>query len=255
MAVDLRTALGVRLYRYPYEDPEIALIAGLLEAGDVFVDGGANVGLFSLVAAARVGHRGRVVAFEPAAATRRRLAANVALNHFDWIDVRAEALSDRGGEMEFTVFERDRAGLSSFAPSSPRGGCRERVPTVTLDAALSPTDVARLRVLKLDLEGAELAALMGARELLGRSGADVFLEVEPAHLARQQASASSVFGLLAALQYQFFRVATGLDRQPLLLPLGPAELEAWDGGNIFATRRIAKLTTRGIRCVDGPLAS
>jgi FkbM family methyltransferase len=245
MAIDLRTALGLKLYRYPYHDPEIVLVTSLLREGDVFIDGGANVGLFSLVAAARVGHHGKVVAFEPAAATRARLAVNVGLSRFHWIDIRAEALADRQGNQEFTAFERDGAGLSSFAPYSDQGGHRERVVTVKLDSALSPADESRLRVLKLDLEGAELAALSGARELLARTEVDVFLEVEPTHLARQQASADSVFRLLEGLGYRLFRVVAGRDRRPVLLPIGAGERAGWVGGNVFASRRSRELERPG----------
>ena len=69
---DLRTALGLGLYRYGgVTAPELALLRDRLGPGDTFVDGGANVGLFTLVAAARVGPAGRVISFEPAEHTRR----------------------------------------------------------------------------------------------------------------------------------------------------------------------------------------
>ena len=94
LTVDLTTPLGLRLYRYPYTEPEIELVRAILRPGDVFVDGGANIGLFSLVAASRVGPAGRVLAFEPASSTRAQLSRNVTLNRFDWIDVRPEALGE-----------------------------------------------------------------------------------------------------------------------------------------------------------------
>src|SRR5215471_19195745 len=90
---DLRTPLGLGLYRYGHRDADINIVARLLEPGDVFVDGGAHVGLFTLVAARRVGPGGRVIAFEPSPANRQRLLDNVALNGFTQVDVRPEALA------------------------------------------------------------------------------------------------------------------------------------------------------------------
>lgn len=242
--VDLTTALGLGLYRYRELDPEVAWVGSLLEPGDVFVDGGANVGLYSLMAAARVGPTGKVIAFEPAAATRDRLIRNVRLSRFWHVQVRPDALSDHPGETELVVFDRDGAGLSSFAPSSTSGGRRERVPLTTLDEALSTSDTARLRVIKLDLEGAELAALRGARRVLAESSADVFLEVEPAHLERQGASASAIFGVLRELGHELFRIAVGEDRRPRLSRLGVEEQLGWRGGNVFATRRHELIAAR-----------
>src|SRR5215469_14253271 len=134
---DLHTALGLLLYRMgPPSDPDIALLRLLLEPGDVFVDGGANVGLFTLVAAASVGPTGAVIAFEPVASTRAALLANVKLNGFHWVDVRADALYAERGEREIVAFGEDSAGLSSFRPESTAGGHVERVRTIALDEAL-----------------------------------------------------------------------------------------------------------------------
>src|SRR5437764_646700 len=77
---DLQTPLGLGLYRYGYRDPDLDLMGRLLSPGDVVVDGGANVGLFTLVAANRVGPAGKVIAFEPGRGVRMSLMANIVLN-------------------------------------------------------------------------------------------------------------------------------------------------------------------------------
>jgi FkbM family methyltransferase len=249
MAVDLRSVLGLHLYRYPYEDPELELCISLLDAGDLFVDGGANVGLFSLAAAARVGNAGKILSFEPARATRERLVRNVSLNRLSWVEVRAEALADRAGDVELTVFDIDRDGLSSFAPSLG-GGRKERVRAVALDTLLSAGEAARLRVIKLDLEGAELSALRGARGLLAQHGPDVFVEVVPEHLARQGATAEALFDLLLGHGYRLFQAASSGQGPASLVPLEDSDLAAWRSGNVIATRRIDSLVARGMRCVE-----
>src|SRR5579884_2708762 len=80
--VDVRTRFGYGLYRYGHTDPDADLVRRLLQPGDLFVDGGAHIGFFTLAAAARVGPSGRVIAFEPAPATRAALVRNLQLSGF-----------------------------------------------------------------------------------------------------------------------------------------------------------------------------
>ena len=82
MRLDLEDAEQRKVYFFGHyhERYEAALVARLLDPGEVFWDVGANVGYFSLVAAAAVGATGEVVAFEPGAASLERLTANVSLN-------------------------------------------------------------------------------------------------------------------------------------------------------------------------------
>jgi FkbM family methyltransferase len=161
--------MGLALYRYGHVvgDADIELVRRLLRPGDVFVDGGANIGLFSLVAARSVGPSGKVVAFEPAPATRAALRGNLELNALPWVEVRPDALGARPGTLELVTFTGDRSGLSSFNPADAAGGRKEQVRVVMLDEALGE-EVVKVRLLKLDLEGAEYGALQGASGLLGR---------------------------------------------------------------------------------------
>src|SRR5688572_14843926 len=79
---DLLTPLGLELYRYGRRDADLDLVGQLLSSGDVFIDGGAHIGLFTLVAAQRVGSNGKVIAFEPGRDVRFRLMENIVLNRF-----------------------------------------------------------------------------------------------------------------------------------------------------------------------------
>lgn len=191
---DLRTPLGLGLYRYGFHAVEARVCAALLRRGDVFVDGGANIGLFALRGASVVGSTGRVLACEPAPGTMRLLRANVQHNHVPWVDLHALALSDEVGTANFTVFE-DGSGLASFAPP-PGAGLTVEVAVETLDRLTSPFGRG-VALVKLDVEGAEAKALEGASELIVRSAPLFLIEVEPDHLARQ---GSSIDDLMHALQ-------------------------------------------------------
>ena len=250
IVANLETAIGLRLYRYGYQDPDIDLVRRLLRPGDLVVDGGANIGLFTLVAAAAVGASGAVMAFEPAEATRRMLARNVALNDFAWVSVRPEGLDAKSASRSLVVFEGNAAGLSSFAPEPAVGaGTVTRIVTRALDDVVTGPRRDRLALVKLDLEGAEHAALTGARALLEQGHADFLLELEPEHLARQNTSPRAVVDLLRENGYRWYRAAW--DRQGRLELRREATPERrGESPNLFATTTAKRARRGGIALVE-----
>jgi hypothetical protein len=116
VAVDLHTPHGRRLFAYGFCEPAARAMRALLRPGDVMIDAGANIGLFTVLAAARVGPHGRVIACEPSPATMELLRDNVLRNGFDWVDLREVALAEQPGRLELQVFEAG-SGFSSFAPA------------------------------------------------------------------------------------------------------------------------------------------
>lgn len=139
--------------------------------GTIVWDVGANVGFFSLLAA----RLGAVVhAFEPVPATAAALRANVAANGFgERIQVHEAAVGARSGEAPFLVV--DEASWSHLADRGehPRTRTRVRVPVVALDDLdLPPPDV-----VKIDVEGSELAVLEGARTLLAEHAPRLIVEL------------------------------------------------------------------------------
>jgi FkbM family methyltransferase len=239
--IDLSSRFGFMTYVYGVDDPDLALVGSLLAPGDIFIDGGAHVGMFTLVAAARVGPTGKVLAFEPAPAARAQLQQNLELSRFPWVEVSACALAECAGSRNFVAFANDAWGSSSFAPPPGfAGGHAEPVETTTLDAAIAGLDQARIRLVKLDLEGAEYAALQGATSLLRDVGPDFLVELEPGHLARQGTSAGEVVSLFEQHGYRFFTVdASGKD--PVRLTLEPNPGQGSERPNLFVSRNPERL--------------
>ena len=244
---DLRTALGLTLFRFGVDDVDRDLVCKLLGPGDLFIDGGANVGLFTLAAASRVGATGAVVAFEPAKETRKRLEENLELNRFSWVEVRSEALAETAGTRTLTAFDGDSAGLSSFRPSSKGGGRQEQVETTTIDEVL----VGRIpQVVKLDLEGAELAALQGAGSLISLKRTVFVLELEDSHLRRQRASASQVLELFEQNGYQMFKAVRAGDGRVAVLR-GVGEPLGGRTPNVIAAAGEGPFKRAGVTVVQG----
>ena len=145
------------------------LLASEVREGDVFVDVGANVGYYSVLAA----HAGaRVHAFEAQRALIEYLIRSAALNGYEErIAVTHAALSDREDGFDDFFLTADPAllGVPSLLPHDwLRGGTVERVPVTTLDAYAQRHDVVRIDVIKLDVEGAESLVLRGMRAVLER---------------------------------------------------------------------------------------
>jgi FkbM family methyltransferase len=251
LRVDLRSRFGFLTYAYGVDDPDLALVGSLLAPGDIFIDGGAHVGMFTLVAAARVGPAGRVLAFEPAPAARAQLLQNLALSRFPWVEVSPMALAECPGARHFVAFSNDAWGSSSFAPPPElAGGHAEPVETTTLAAAIADLDPARIRLVKLDLEGAEYAALQGAKQLLRDVQPDFLVELEPQHLARQGSSVAEVVGLFESYGYCFFTV----DEQGKAgVRLTPAAHPGQGGArpNLFVSRDLERLARAPITLEKG----
>jgi FkbM family methyltransferase len=199
--LDLTTASGLHIYRHGWHDEAADAIEQLVAPGGVVIDGGANVGGFALTAASVVGPEGAVHAVEAAPGTTELLRRNVAANPRYTIHVHELALADVEGELEFTAFEAG-SGISSLASS--HGGTVVNVRATTLDALTA--SLPRVDLVKLDLEGAELRALQGARRLLSERRPALMIELEPDHLERQGGSIRALELLLQDAGYDAFDI-------------------------------------------------
>ena len=210
VGVDLATPHGRRWFAHGFCEPAARAMQSLLRPGDVMIDAGANIGLFTVLAAARVGSHGHVIACEPSSATMALLRENVARNQYDWVELREVALAEQPGRLEMQVFEPG-SGFSSFAPAETSRARSIEVEVTTLDDVAGPL-LERTRLVKLDVEGAELRALRGAGALLERARPDFIVELEPEHLERQGSSLAEVQALFGAAGYVGYAIgARGLE--------------------------------------------
>lgn len=202
---DLGDWLGQYVYLTGGYEPATAdLIARLLEPGDVFVDVGANSGFFTLLAASRVGPAGKVLSFEPLTAMRKRLVDNLALNGLGNVAVHTVALSNRRGENSFYEGPTGHKGLSSLRPI-PNSAAMLKVPTMRLD----DLDIAgvRIKLIKIDVEGAEQLVVEGATSILARDKPRLIVEITEEYLKSYNHSASGLRRILAGMGYSMYRIA------------------------------------------------
>ena len=162
-----------------FERDELEFILRMLHPGMTFFDVGANIGLFSLAAGAKLrGKEAQLFAFEPCSATFAILEKNLALNGLTNVQTVHAAVSDAAGEAELFVNAAFKDGLNSLHDPSHTDAevvGREAVRTVTLDDFVSAAGLARVDVMKVDVEGAERLVFRGGQKLLARPDAPLIL--------------------------------------------------------------------------------
>ncbi len=188
-----------------FEPNEFVFLDAILERGMTFVDGGANDGIYSLFAARRVGPGGTVLAVEPSGREHRRLLANLERNpDMRVIPVRA-ALGRAPGEALLAVAEVGHEGQNTIGESvsNPKVATakHETVPMTTLDGLVEEHGLARVDVVKLDVEGSEVDALLGARKTIERFHPVIQIEAETERLASQGRTKDELRQLLDELDY------------------------------------------------------
>ena len=179
---------------------QIALVDAL-GPGDVFVDVGANVGFFSLLAARLVGPAGAVYAIEPVPANVRRVEANARRNRFDNVTTIAAAATERTGTttLVLAVHPGGAAVASAGSPPDPAGTLDVR--TVSIDDLVATGQIRPPDVIKIDVEGAELDVLVGCATTLRAHRPVVVCEVDGRDDRSVGAKRAEVAGVLEAEGY------------------------------------------------------
>jgi FkbM family methyltransferase len=183
-----------------------AFIRGRLGPGDVFVDVGANSGWYTLLASRIVGAEGRVVAIEPSAVIVERLQGQISRNDLTNVRVLQEAVSDHVGWVTVELGPAEHIGLTKAMRDSAENP--SAVPCRPLLDMLGADEWRRARVIKIDIEGAEFAAVRG---LAGRltalpEAAEVIVEIGPER-AEAPSDVDELFSTFAEAGYFAYALA------------------------------------------------
>lgn len=199
-------AVGHTIARDGTYEPDVTLaVRGLLHEGATFVDAGANIGWFTMLAASLVGPSGMVVGIEPNPANTELARKSVADNGFGNVELATVALSDRAGAVALeTDGSNGRVVLVDGPPAGPVVASYV-VASCTLDSLLAGYGVSRVDVMKMDVEGAEPLVLAGAAGILGRDRPVLVSEFYP--LALDSSPWGSATGYLAQLRALGYRLS------------------------------------------------
>jgi FkbM family methyltransferase len=158
-----------------YEPSVLPVFLSSLRQGDRVLDVGANIGIFTLLAAKRVGAEGRIYAFEPIARNVQSICAGIMANGFDNVSLIPVAASDRQGAV--AMHRNDDSSNGIVDVRAAMAGHADMAPTNRIDSLLC--GIKRLDVIKIDIEGYEPCAWKGIRSLVERFRPLIFSEFSP----------------------------------------------------------------------------
>jgi FkbM family methyltransferase len=184
-------------YSNNWEPEETSLLRSVTPQGGTFIDVGANIGYFSLLASRWVGPSGAVYALEPVRATHARLRRNLALNPTANVTAVQVGASSTPGTAAIAL-ESD-AGHAHLVAGEVGPERLETITLTTVDAFVTSNRLTRVDVLKIDVEGADFEVIRGAQTTLRRFRPVVLMEVEL--ITRFGASVRDVEHFLDAIGY------------------------------------------------------
>jgi len=229
------------IYTGGYEETERKFLNAFLRSGDVFVDVGANIGLYSMIVAKIVGEQGRVHAFEPCRRTFDRLKGNLQLNRRHNVEIHPMALSDSAGELDMTVSLDGYDGWNTLAPQIVGNHAAvEKVQTARWDDIYASICGERtVAMMKVDIEGWESRFLAGAQRFLSTEDAPLLqLEFNDENAKAAGSSGKEVYRILTDLGYRMFKYS----EQSVLCPEPVRDYYSYV--NIIATKRPEHVMSR-----------
>lgn len=202
-----------------------------LQAGDVVIDAGANIGLLTLRASRLVGSNGKVISIEPHPETFQWLEKNIFLNDFSNIELHNVAVGHKEQIVSFTNFK-----IKDVNKISEKEGVLS-LPMKTFDTLC--VSVSHCNLLKIDVEGFELPALFGAEELLKRTDVIMF-ESSPRNFILQNYNLQDIFRYLSLQGFTVYKVDENFGIEEIVSNYETVQKYE----NLFATKNVEFLKKR-----------
>jgi FkbM family methyltransferase len=235
ICVDTKDIVQRYLYQFGIWEPSLtSWLTRTLQPGDVFVDVGANIGYYGLLAARLVGHQGSVVAIEASPAAYAALRRNVARNQAGNIRLVDRAVAARDEELTFYEPKPGVHSVTTSVRTSEDMAPAFRVQARPLPTLLTSQELSAARVIKIDIEGGEYAALAGLVPALDQTRQDleIVVEVSESLLARQSRTIADAVGLLTDRGFHPYRLTNSYQPSSYLrAPVAPPRARGPISGN------------------------
>ncbi|MEZ4103680.1 MAG: FkbM family methyltransferase [Candidatus Paceibacterota bacterium] len=167
------------IYKLGKWEPEIsAVIEKYLPEGGIFLDIGANIGYHTLYAALIVGNKGKVFSFEPLPRLSKQIKKSLEVNRIDNVRIYETALSDKVGQADLSLVS-ENIGASSIKTIEHERIVDDKVLVEVNKLDNFTKTIEKLDVIKIDIEGNEVEALRGSKELLQKFKPVIILEFSP----------------------------------------------------------------------------
>ena len=193
----------VKLRNGVWEEDVLDACLRVVQPGDVFYDIGANAGILTLEVAQTFGDKVTVLAFEPQPTLARALVISIALNGFQNVRLHQALLGDRQCETDLFIADH---GIHTSLVARETGATPLACRMETLDALVANDRLPLPTVIKIDVEGAELQVLRGARQTLRSSHPAIIFEADE-NMPRFGYTHRDLFKLLSELgDYTFYHI-------------------------------------------------
>jgi FkbM family methyltransferase len=169
-------------------EPETSWLSTFVRKGDWIIDVGASVGLYTVALSRAVGPNGRIFAFEPCPASHALLARVLRVRRMSNVRLERVAIADTSGRIRLMTPSDARGAKQPPCTHVISGEDHESqildVTSMSIDDYCLKNGIQNVRVVKVDIEGYELFALRGAKELIGRARPVLLVEIERRHTTR-----------------------------------------------------------------------
>jgi len=189
-------------------EPISNIIVQLLRPGDCMIDVGANVGYFTALAALTVGVHGVVHSFEASPDTYQKLQVLAKNNLYGNIQTYNYAVSDEDGIAELHCGPANHTGISSIRNLGVKTSSTVKISSIRLDSIMD--SISPIRLIKIDIEGAEVLALQGMKSLIVRDSPYVIAEVTDGFLQQLGSSKQELVDYFYDLGYSPYRIQASI---------------------------------------------
>lgn len=190
----------------------VSILKTLVTEGMTVLDVGANIGEITLLAAKRVGAKGRVVSFEPVTSNFNKLKKNVELNNFKNVTLIKEGLGAEA-QKNISIYPSsgnsssdENHGLASLFNNNKFENPIDYISIEKMDDIVNELRLSRIDLIKIDIEGGEMDCLIGAQSTLKKYRPMLIVEVQE-HTSQQAGwSGLQLFEYLEKFNYEFFDI-------------------------------------------------
>ncbi|HEX3952311.1 MAG TPA: FkbM family methyltransferase, partial [Stellaceae bacterium] len=193
-----------------YEAIDTTFMESFLRPGMAFVDIGANIGWYSVLAAKIVGPAGVVYSFEPRPDTCSYLRRSISENKFAQVHIRQMALADKPGTLPVATYISAQSPGGTWLLTSEALQTAFQAGFQRFDVEVARLDdlpIERCDLLKIDIEGAEYLALQGARQTLARFKPIIISEINPVALPSvSEISVADYLRFIGDLGYEAYQI-------------------------------------------------
>jgi FkbM family methyltransferase len=200
--VDLSSTVGRSIYLRGVYEPEVeSCIYHCLDIGDTFVDVGANVGYFSIIASQFVGQEGSVYAFEPHKKVFNLLRESVKINFLNNVEIAEIGLWNERTELSFE--SQSNSAFSYIVPSQDNS-MLPKIQCVTFDEYIETKRKSPIKLIKIDVEGAEFKVISGMKKTIDEFHPCFIIEMQNWSLSRFSNEVGCIFDFFKERQYSSY---------------------------------------------------